>query len=121
MGSYLGANSAKDRPDHFLDDLYGNELWTTSDATIAQSKKANTASSPPTAEYPLIEDMIAIFGAIPSSIIIYASVHYNSLPKTAGSMFCVAAIAVVSTTIALTFAALGFLARSSETAKQPGD
>jgi hypothetical protein len=91
--------------DDFPNCLYGNASCSMEDI-ISQSLKANMAS-----ECTISEEIIAVFGAIPSSIIIYVSGYYDLFPRTAGQITYVLAIAIGST-IALHFEALRLLARS---------
>jgi hypothetical protein len=64
-----------------------------------------------TSECTISEEIIAVLGAIPSSIIIYVSIHYDLFPRTAGQIAYVIAI-VIGSTIALHFEALRLLVRS---------
>ena len=81
------------------------------EAIIARSLDANTGLSSLPSRYPITEDIIAILGAVPSSIIIYISVHYYSFLSSVGQLTYVLAIAIGST-IALHFEALRLLAGS---------
>jgi hypothetical protein len=74
------------------------------EAIISRSLKAHMAS-----EYTISEEIIAIFGTIPSSVLIYVSVYYDLFPRIASQITYVLAIAVGST-IALHFEALRLLA-----------
>ena len=76
------------------------------EAIIPRSLKAHMTS-----ECTISEEIIAVFGAIPSSIIIYISIHYDLFPRTASQITYVLAIAIGST-IALHLEALRLLARS---------
>ena len=76
------------------------------EAIIPRSLKAHMTS-----ECTISEEIIAVFGAIPSSIIIYVSIHYDLFPRTAGQITYVLAI-VIGSTIALHFEALRLLVRS---------
>ena len=76
------------------------------EAIIPRSLKARMTS-----ECTISEEIIAVFGAIPSSVIIYISIHYDLFPRTASQITYVLAIAIGST-IALHLEALRLLARS---------
>jgi hypothetical protein len=58
-----------------------------------------------TSECTISEEMIAVFGAIPSGILIYVSVYYDLFPCTASQITYVLAIAIGGT-IALHLEAL---------------
>ena len=66
-----------------------------------------------TSECTISEKIIAIVGAIPSSILIYVSIYYDLFPRTASQIAYVIAIAIGGT-IALHFEALRLLARSRQ-------
>jgi hypothetical protein len=78
------------------------------DAIIPRSLKAHM-----TGERTISEEIIAVTGAIPSSILIYMSIHYNLLPRTAVHITYVLAI-VIGSTIALHFEAWRLLTRSGK-------
>ena len=71
-----------------------------------------------TSECTISEEIIAIFGAIPSSILIYVSIYYDLFPRTASQITYVLAIAVGST-IALNFEALRLLVRPGKLRGNP--
>jgi hypothetical protein len=75
------------------------------EAIVAQSMKANRPSG-----YTIAEDMIAVSGAIPSSIIIYMSVHYDAFFGSVDQLTYLLAFAIGST-IALHFEAIRLLAK----------
>jgi hypothetical protein len=110
MEAFGAGNNAKSQRDDFLSDLYRNDSYS-NEATIAQPGKANTDRSPPPSGYSFFEDVIAILSSIPSSIIIYVSIHHDIFPNPACPIICIAAIAFGST-IALPFEAFRLLARS---------
>jgi hypothetical protein len=58
----------------------------------------------------MTEDIIAIVSPIPSSTLIYTSVHYGAFLSSVGQITCVLAIAIGSI-VALHFEALRLLAR----------
>ena len=64
-----------------------------------------------TSECTISDEIVAIIGAIPSSILIYVSLYSDLFPQTPVQIAYVLAIAVGST-IALHFEALRLLARS---------
>jgi hypothetical protein len=72
---------------------------------IARSGEASTPS-----ELAIVEDIIAIVSAIPSSIITYMSVHCDSVPSSIPTATYILAIAIGST-IAPHFEALRLLVR----------
>jgi len=76
---------------------------------IPRSLKAHMTS-----ECTISEEIIAVFGAIPSSIIIYFSVYYDLFPRTASQITYVLAIAIGGT-IALHLEALRVLVRPRKT------
>ena len=78
---------------------------------VAGSRCAKACPLSWPSSYPITEDIIAILSAIPSSILIYISVHYGSFLSAVGQLTYVLAIAIGST-IALHFEALRLLARS---------
>ena len=70
-------------------------------AIIARSRNSKTGLSPSQSGYSKTEDIIAIVSAIPSSIVIYTSIHHDLFPSSRGIVTLVLAIAFGST-IALT-------------------
>jgi hypothetical protein len=110
MKTFGGGNASKRQEDDFPSCLYRNDTCSMK-VIIAESRKANTCLSSLPSEYPIAEDIIAIFSAIPSSILIYMSARYDSFLSSVGQITCVLAIAVAST-IALHFDALRLPVRS---------
>lgn len=86
-------------------------------AIISKSLEANTGLSSPASEYPIAEDVIAILGAIPSSIVIYLSVHYHWFLNSVGHITYVLAIAIGST-LALHFEAWRLVAKPIRTSRR---
>ena len=76
------------------------------ETTLLQSLKAHVTS-----ECTISEEIIAVFGAIPSSMVIYISIHYDLFPRTASEITYVLAVAIGGT-IALHFEALRLLVSS---------
>ena len=105
MESFRSGNNSNDQEDDFPSWLYSNGVSSMEDV-IARSREASMASQPPMAE-----DIIAIVGAIPSSTIIYASVHWDLFPSSIRIIAYVLAFAIGST-IALHFEALRLLVRA---------
>jgi hypothetical protein len=105
MEPFRGGNNSDSDDDDFPSCFYSNDSCSM-EAIISKSWKANTASG-----YTASEDIIAVVGAIPSSIIIYISVYYDLFPRPAGQITYVLAIAIGST-VALHFAVFRLLARS---------
>src|SRR5277367_1235203 len=105
MEPFRGGNNFDSYDDDFPGCLYNNDSCSM-ETIVAQSWKANTAT-----EYTISEDIIAVVGAIPSSIIIYVSVCYDLFPRSPGPISYVLAIAIGST-IALHFEALRLPVRS---------
>jgi hypothetical protein len=97
----------EDNPDSHEDDVqsYGKASYSIEDI-MPRSLKAHMII-----ECTISEEIIAVFGAIPSSIIIYLSVYHDLFPRTASQITYVLAITIGST-IALHFEALRLLAGS---------
>jgi hypothetical protein len=109
METFRGVKNSNSQGDDFPRCLYRNDMCSMEDI-IADSRNANSSISSPPSRYPMAKDIIAIVSSIPSSILIYTSVHYGSLLNSVGQISCVAAIAIGST-VALPFEALRLLAR----------
>src|SRR5271155_2686212 len=103
MKPFRGVNNFDSYDDDFPSCLYSN-YFCSMEVIVDQSMKANTPS-----RYMISEDIIAVVGSIPSSIIIYVSVYYDLFPRSVGQSTYVFAIAIGST-IALHFEALRLLA-----------
>jgi hypothetical protein len=99
----MGANSDS-HEDDFQSTVYNAP--SSIDAIIPRSSKAHM-----TRECTISEEIVAVVGAIPSSVLIYVSIYYDCFPRTAVQITYVLAIAVGST-IALHFEALRLLVRS---------
>jgi hypothetical protein len=76
MERFRGAHSFNSQEDDLPSCLYGNDSCSMEDI-ISQSLKANMAS-----ECTISEEIIAVFGAIPLSIIIYVSLYYDFFPRS---------------------------------------
>jgi hypothetical protein len=100
----MEANSDSHEGD-FQSSVYSNAS-SSIEAIVSRSLKAHMTS-----ECTISEEIIAVVGAIPSSILIYVSIYYDWFPRTAIQITYVLAIAVGST-IALHFEALRLLVRS---------
>ena len=96
--------SPNSHEDDFQSTVYSNAS-SSIEAIIQRSLKAHMTS-----ECTISEEIIAIVGAIPSSIIIYASIYYDLFPRTASQITYVLAIAIGGT-IALHLEALRLLVR----------
>jgi hypothetical protein len=102
-GNFPWGNKSNSQGDDFPSCLYNNESCS-KEAIIARPLGANTCLSSLPSGYPITEDIIAILGAVPSSIVIYMSVHYDSFLSSVGQLY-VGAVAIGITT-ALHFEAL---------------
>jgi hypothetical protein len=100
----MGANSDS-HEDGFQSTVYSN-AWSSIEAIASRSLKAHMTS-----EWAISEEIIAVVGAIPSSILIYVSIYYDCFPRTASQITYVLVIAIGGT-IALHFEALRLLVRS---------
>ena len=91
MKPYRGGNNSWAQEDEFPSCFYSNASYSM-EAIISQSLKANMAS-----ECTISEEVIAVLSAMPSSIVIYMSVHYNCILSSRGVIIWVLAIAFAST------------------------
>jgi hypothetical protein len=104
MESFRGGNNFDSYDDDSPSCLYSNDSCSM-EAIIARSREARTHS-----DLPIAEDIMAIIGAIPSSIITYMSVHCDLFTSSIRISTYILAIAIGST-IALHFEALRLLVR----------
>jgi hypothetical protein len=100
-------DNAESQSDNILSELPRNDL-DPDVLTDPRSKKKNNASSP--SEYALADYIIAILGSIPSSIIIFFSVHYDTFPRSVYVLIFIATISV-SSAITLSLKAFAFMFR----------
>ena len=102
----MGAN-LDSHEDDFQSCVYSNAP-SSMEAIASRSLKAHMMS-----ECTISEEIIAVIGVIPSSIIIYVSIYYDLFPRTAVQIAYVFAI-IIGSTIALHFEALRTLVRSRQ-------
>jgi hypothetical protein len=104
MEPFRHQKNSNDQEDDLPSWLYSNGVSSMEDV-IARSQEAH----PP--ELGIADDIIAVVSAIPSSIIIYVSVHWDLVPSSIRTATYILAFAIGST-IALHFEALRLLAKS---------
>jgi hypothetical protein len=110
------SNNAQGHADGFLGNFYKNNPYPTQ-ATVTKLTNIDTPPSTSPSGYTLLEDMIAILSAIPSSIITYVSVNYNLFPSSRSPVIiCLAALAIGST-IALHFGSSSYLVKRDKLSK----
>jgi len=107
METFRSGNDSNGQEDDFPSCLCNNGAYSM-EAIIARSWTTHTLT---TGEDTIVDDMIAIVSAIPSSIITYISVHCDLFPTSIRTITYIAAIAIGST-IALHFEALRLPVRS---------
>jgi hypothetical protein len=96
METFAGGNDSWGQEDDFPSCLYNNDL-SSMEAIVAGSRKHNTGLSSLSSEYLIAEDIIAVLSAMPSSILIYMSVHHNWFLSSRDLITWVLAIAFAST------------------------
>jgi hypothetical protein len=94
MEAFHAANGFKRQEDDFPSCLCSNDTLSM-EAIIGRSRKDPSLSP---GGYPVAEDIIAILSAIPSSIVIYLSVHHNSFLASVGQLTSVVAVGIGSIT-----------------------
>jgi hypothetical protein len=106
MESFPWGDNTESQPDSLSTGSHRNDSG--SDVTTnARSREDNTALSPAPREYDRVEDIIAIAGAIPSSILTYISIYCSDIPST--HVFPLVVAIAVSVTMALFSNALKLL------------
>jgi len=96
MQAFRVGNNPRGQEDDFPSCLYRNDSGSM-EAIIARSWEAKTDLPRSQAGYSVSEAIIAIVSAIPSSILIYASIRDNSFLSSRGLITWVLAIAFGST------------------------
>jgi hypothetical protein len=96
MEPFRSGNNSDSQKDDFPSCLYSNDSCSM-ETIVARSREAKTGLSSSQGGYPVTEDIIAILSAIPSSIVIYTSIHHNLFLSSRGLVTWVLAIAFGST------------------------
>jgi hypothetical protein len=96
MENFGGGNNSRRQKDDFPSCLYSNDSCSM-ETIVARSREGKTGPSLSQAGYSVTEIIIAVLSAMPSSIVIYMSVHHNWVLSSRGLITWVLAIAFGST------------------------
>ncbi len=96
MESFRGGNNSRGQKDDFPSCLYNNDSCSM-ETIVARSREVKAGLSLSQGGYSVTEIIIAVLSAIPSSIVIYMSVHHNLFLSSRGLITWVLAIAFGST------------------------
>jgi hypothetical protein len=96
MKTFRGGNNWPGQKDDFPSCLYSNDFCSM-ETIVARSREAKAGLSLSHGGYSVTEIIIAVLSAMPSSILIYMSVHHNWFLSSRGLITWVLAIAFAST------------------------